>query len=156
MTKETIKAALESARTDLLRQRGTEKENKEVEISLSAVRAALGEITNAEIAKGRRALSEDEVIQVLRKTVKQREESRKIFLGVGAEEKALVEEIEARTISGYLPQLLSAEETEALVKSKIAELGLDNIRQIGQLMKSLDSPTIDKAVVSRVARGLLG
>lgn len=155
MTAKTIKEKLENDRTQMLRLKGTPRGEMLAQIPLRAIRAALNEITNAEIGKTRRELSEDEVIQILRKAVKQREESAAIYLTVGAESKSMEESLEAEVIRGYLPELLTPEDTKTLVEGKIIELGITSIRQMGQLMGVLSSFPVDKSIVSRIAKEIL-
>ena len=81
---------------------------------------------------------DSEVIQIIKKEVKALNETIS-FLEKADKPQELTEEKEKKTIlEKYLPQMMSKEQTEEIVKKTIAELGIDNIQTWrGQLMKEL-------------------
>jgi uncharacterized protein YqeY len=85
-------------------------------IALSGVKA---KITEAEKANGNNELSDDDVIKVINKAIKQREESMKIYGEAGRVELAAKEADEAIVLKKYMPAQMSEEEIETAVREII-------------------------------------
>ena len=100
---------------------------------LGALRMLGAAIKNAEIEAGR-PLEEGEEQTILRRQLKQREESAEAFRKAGREEQAASEASEAEVIRGYLPQPLSQEEMERAVDAAIEETGATTMRDMGKVM----------------------
>lgn len=81
------------------------------------------------------SLEDEEAVQVIRKQIKQREESAESYDQANRPELASKERSEAEMLSAYLPQALSAGELENLVRDAIAEAGATEIKQMGAVMK---------------------
>lgn len=129
------------------------KEKKELAVLvLRQIKTAL---TNVEIAKNRQALTEPEVIKVLRSEVKRRKDSAALYSQGGRPELAQKENKEIEIIAKYLP----AEIGEDAIRQKIAEiigqtgaLGLpDTGKVMGAVMKALAGQA-DGNVVSRLVK----
>jgi uncharacterized protein YqeY len=75
-------------------------------------------------------------LSIVRKEVKKRQDSVEAFEKGGRPELAAKERAEAEMLAAYLPQALSAEEVEALVKAAIAEVGATSKAQMGAVMKA--------------------
>ena len=84
-------------------------------------------------------LSDAEAIQVIRKQAKQREDSIESFEKGGRTELADKEKRELALLNTYLPQAMSAEELEKVVRETIAELGATSKAQMGAVMKALQA-----------------
>ena len=126
----TIKETLRADLTEAIRGRN--------EITSSTIRMVLTAITNEEVAgKEARVLSDDEVIVVLSREAKKRRESAEAFEAAGRADRAERERAEGEIIARYLPQQLSADELDALIKSAIAETGASGPAGMGQVMKVL-------------------
>ena len=82
-------------------------------------------------------LSDDEVAQVIRKQVKQRQDSIASYEKGGREELAAKERAEMELLNSYLPKGLSPEELAAVVREAIVEVGAISMAQMGQVMKLL-------------------
>ncbi|KAA9010122.1 GatB/YqeY domain-containing protein [Histidinibacterium aquaticum] len=82
-------------------------------------------------------VSDDEVLAILGKMVKQRQESARAYEEGGRLDLAAREQAEIEVISEFLPRQLDAEETEAAVDQAIAETGADSIRDMGRVMAAL-------------------
>jgi|SRR5436190_6907137 len=80
-------------------------------------------------------LDDTAAIAVVRKELKKRQDSIESFTKGGRPELAAKEESEAKILSAYLPQSLSADELNALVKECIAETGASSKAQMGLVMK---------------------
>ena len=90
-------------------------------------------LKNAEIEEGR-SLAKEEETAILRRQLKQREESAEAFRKAGREEQAQAEETEAEVVRGYLPAPLSDEELNRLVEEAINETGATSMRDMGTVM----------------------
>lgn len=84
-----------------------------------------------------RPLSDDEVLEVIARQVKQRQESVDQFRQAGREEMARREEAEMLELRAYLPAQLSAEETAAAVDAAIAATGAAAMKDMGRVMQAL-------------------
>ncbi len=100
---------------------------------VEALRMLSSALKNAEIEEGR-PLSEEEEMAILRRQLKQREESAEAFRKAGREEQARAEEAEAEIIRGYLPAPLSDEELKTIVEEAINETGATSMREMGTVM----------------------
>jgi uncharacterized protein YqeY len=100
---------------------------------VEALRMLSAALKNAEIEKGE-PLVEDEETRVLRRQLKQREESAEAFRKAGREEQARSEETEADIVRRYLPAPLSDEELEMLIDEAIRETGAASMRDMGAVM----------------------
>jgi uncharacterized protein len=100
---------------------------------VEALRMLSAAVKNGEIEKGE-PLTEDEEITILRRQLKQREESAGAFRKAGREEQARNEEAEADIVRRYLPAPLSDEELERVVEEAIRESGAASMRDMGVVM----------------------
>lgn len=81
-------------------------------------------------------LAESDALAVLRKQIKQREDSVASFEQGGRPELAEKEKAEIALLAAYLPQGLSEEELKALVQDAIAEVGATSKAQMGAVIKA--------------------
>jgi uncharacterized protein YqeY len=123
-TKEKLKQALKDAMKskDALKKR--------------VVRMALTSIKNAEIAKGE-PLDESEVLAILQKEVKARRETIEGAEKAGRDEMIAEAEAEIEFLEQFLPQPLTSEELEAIVREVIDEIDATSPRDIGKVMGAL-------------------
>jgi uncharacterized protein YqeY len=118
---------------------------------------AMAAAHNLRIARGR-DLTDEEVVDVLGKQVKQRRESIAMFRDAGREERAAAEEAEAAILAEFLPQQLTADEVETLVRAAIGETGASSQADLGRVMGRLAPQTKGRAdgrLVSDTVRRLL-
>jgi uncharacterized protein YqeY len=128
---------------------------------LSVLRLLKAAIKNAALEKGGQAgvLDDVEATAVIRKQVKQRQDSVESFDKGGRPELAAKERTEIETLQAYLPQGLSREELTRLVDEAIAETGATGKAQMGLVMKALapkvagraDGKTLSLEVQKRLA-----
>ncbi len=145
----TLSGRIESAMRDAMRARDEQR--------TQTLRMAMAAAQNQRIAL-RRELTDDEVVDVLTKQVKQRRESIAMFRDAGREERAAAEEAEARILAEFLPEQLSEDEIEAMVRQAIAETGATAPGDLGRVMGRISPQTRGRAdgrVVSEVVRRLL-
>ena len=100
---------------------------------LGALRMLGAALKNGEIEAGR-PLEEQEEQTILRRQLKQREESAEAFRNAGREDQAAAEAAEADVVRAYLPQPLSPEEMEKVVDAAIHETGATGMRDMGRVM----------------------
>lgn len=100
---------------------------------VEALRMLTSALKNGEIEKGE-PLTEDEELAILRRQLKQREESADAFRKAGREEQARAEETEADMVRRYLPAPLSDEEMIVIVDEVIDEIGATSMRDMGAVM----------------------
>ncbi len=100
---------------------------------VSALRMLNAALKNGEIEAGR-ALTEEEEQIILRRQLKQREESAEAFRKAGREEQAASEAAEAELVRQYLPEPLSPQELEAIVDRAVQETGATGMREMGAVM----------------------
>jgi len=90
-------------------------------------------------------LDDAEAIQVIRKQVKQRQDSIESFEKGGRPELAAKEKEELAILESYLPQGLSADELSKVVSETIREVGATSKAQMGAVMKALQSKVAGRA-----------
>ena len=100
---------------------------------VGALRMLSAALKNGEIEAGR-PLTEEEEQVVLRRQLKQREESAEAFRKAGREERAASESAEAEIVREYLPEPLSAEELEQIVDDALRETGATGMKDMGAVM----------------------
>jgi hypothetical protein len=90
-------------------------------------------------------LEDAEAMQVIRKQVKQRQDSIESFEKGGRPELATKERDELAMLSAYLPQQMSGDELATAVREAIAEAGATSRAQIGAVMKALQTKLAGRA-----------
>jgi uncharacterized protein len=100
---------------------------------VDALRMLTAALKNGEIDKGA-PLTEGEEQAILRRQLKQREESAEAFREAGREDQARAEAVEAEIVRRYLPAPLSDEELERIVGEAIAQTGATSMREMGTVM----------------------
>jgi uncharacterized protein YqeY len=105
-------------------------------LRLSTLRLIKAALKNKEIEKGS-TLNDDEVAGLLSSLAKQRKESISEFRKGGRTDLAEKEEAELRILQEYLPQELSPEELDRLIKETISEVSASSTADIGKVMKAI-------------------
>lgn len=90
-------------------------------------------------------LSDAEAAQVIRKQVKQHQDSIQSFEKGGREELAAKEKEELLILNSYLPQAMSADEVAKIVRETISELGATSKAQMGAVMKAVQAKVAGRA-----------
>jgi uncharacterized protein YqeY len=112
---------------------------------LAVLRGLKSALKYAEIEKADAGLDDAAATQVIRKQVKQRQDSIESFEKGGRPELAAKEKEELELLNAYLPKGLSAEELSALVRETIAEVGATSKAQMGAVMKALQAKVAGRA-----------
>ncbi|HUB68776.1 MAG TPA: GatB/YqeY domain-containing protein [Candidatus Methylacidiphilales bacterium] len=127
---------------------------------LSVLRMLKSAVKYAAIEKGGAdAIASDaEVLAVVRKEVKKREDSIASFTQANRPDLAGKEQQELEFLRTFLPAQLSAEKAEALVKEAIAETGATSKAQMGAVMKAAQAKAagqVDGKTLSQIVQRLL-
>src|SRR6476469_4584963 len=112
---------------------------------LAVLRGLKSALKYAAIEKSDAGLDDAAATQVIRKQVKQRQDSIESFEKGGRPELAAKEKEELEILNAYLPKGLSAEELSALVRETISEVGATSKAQMGAVMKALQPKVAGRA-----------
>ena len=127
--------------------------------TLRLIMAAVKEKDIANRSGEKKEESKDqEIIKVLQKMKKQRQDSAELYKKGGREELLKAEEEEIKIIDTFLPKQLSEEETKKICKETIESLGASTIKDMGKIMGSLKqkySDSIDFSKANIIIKGLL-
>ena len=133
--------------------------NKTLISTLRLIMAAIKErdIANR-TAEKKEAVKDPEIIKVLRKMKKQRQDSVVLYKKGERQELLEAEEAEIKIIDTFLPKQLNEEETKKICKEAIESLGASSIKDMGKIMGSLKqkySDSLDFSKVNIIVKGLL-
>ena len=127
--------------------------------TLRAVNAAIKDKDIANRGEGKGPLTDQDVLVLLQKMVKQREESLGIYEKAGREDLAVVEREEITILNEFLPKSLSDAEVDDAIKAAIAKTGAAGAKDMGKVIASLkaDYPgRIDFGKASGKVKAALG
>jgi len=102
-------------------------------VRLATLRLLTASVKNREVEL-RRALTDEEFLEVVMREVKRRNEALEAYESAGREDLVAKEREEREVLQTYLPEQLSDEETEALVDEAIAATGANSVKEIGKVM----------------------
>jgi len=119
-------------------------------LRLGVIRMALSAIKQAEIDHKIEA-TDDNILAVLTKMVKQRKESIKMFTDGGRDELAAKEAAEVEALETFLPQPLSSDEISQLINNAITETGAASMADMGKVMAILKPAMQGKADLGAVS-----
>jgi len=133
--------------------------NKSLISTFRLILAAIKERDIANRSEGKKEEVKDpEIIKVLRKMKKQRQDSAELYKKGERKELLEVEESEIKIIDTFLPKQLSEEDTKKICKEVIESLGASTLKDMGKIMVTLKqkySDSIDFSKVSVILKGLL-
>ena len=147
-----------------------EKINKQFNIALksknktliSTLRLVLAAIKERDILnrtnENKEPVKDEEIIKVLRRMKKQRQESAVLYKKGERQELLEVEESEIKIIDTFLPEQLNEEDTKKICKETIESLGASSMKDMGKIMGSLKqkySDSVDFSKVNAIVKGLL-
>lgn len=124
---------------------------------VSTLRGIKSVLLNVKVATGKResGLADDEVLSLLAKEAKKRQESADLYIQGGNRERADAELSEKAIIESYLPAQLSEEEIAATVDEVIAQTGASGPQAMGQVIgqvKARLGASADGAVIARIVK----
>ena len=126
-------------------------------VTAETLRGLKAALLSVKVEQGKRetGLSDDEVIAILSKEAKKRQESADLFTQGGNQEKAAAELTEKALIEKYLPAQLSEEEITRLIDEAITATGAIGPQGMGQVIgavKAKAGASADGAVIARIAK----
>ena len=107
---------------------------------------------------GKERTSDDEILQLLQKMIKQRNDSIEAFDKAGRDDLATIEREEKAIIEAYLPQQMGADEVRAAAKAAVAAVGAASVKDMGKVMTELKGKyagKMDFAKANAVVKELL-
>ena len=125
------------------------------------LRLVVSAIKDAEIAsrtKGQKEMSDSDIMAILKKMIKQRNESCEVYKKAGRNELLDNEKKEIGVINLFLPKQLSDEETKKICEDAVKSVGASSMKDMGKVMgilKSKHAQTIDFSKVSIIIKELL-
>ena len=125
------------------------------------LRLMVSAIKDTEIAnrsKGKKEVSDSDIMGILKKMIKQRNESCEVYKKAGRNELLENEKKEIDVINTFLPQQLSEEETKKICEDTIKAVGASSMKDMGKIMgalKSKHADNLDFSKVSSILKGLL-
>jgi uncharacterized protein YqeY len=128
---------------------------------VSTLRLVNSALKNADIEArglGKAALSDDDLLGLLQKMIKQRHESIELYEKGGRADLAAQEREEVAIISAYLPQQMSEDEAKAAIAIVVGETGARGMKDMGKVMAALKqryAGRMDFGKASPVVKGLL-
>ena len=126
--------------------------------TLRLISAAIKDRDIAARSNGQDGVGEGEVLEILAKMIKQRQESIKTYEEAGRLELVEQEKEEMEIIRSFLPEQLSEEETKAAVAEALQELGCEGLKDMGRtmgLLKQRYAGQMDFAMASQVVKAHL-
>ena len=133
--------------------------NKALVSTLRLIVAAIKERDIANRKGGKKEeVKDQEIIKVLQKMKKQRQDSASLYEKGGRQELLNVEKTEIEIIDTFLPKQLNEEETKKICKEIIETIGASSIKDMGKIMGSLKqkhSDSIDFSKANVIIKGLL-
>ncbi len=113
---------------------------KKETVRLTVLRGLISAFTNESVAKGRTPqdeLSDEEVLTVIRRQVKQRKDAIEQFTAGGRDDLAQNEKDELTYLEVFLPQMMSEEDVKKYVEAKKIELDIIDAKDKGKLMSEI-------------------
>ena len=150
-----------SLREKINKQYNSALKNKNKNL-ISTLRLVLSAIKDKDIAnrasEKKEAAKDDEIIKILRKMKKQRQDSADLYKKGERQDLFKIEEEEIKIIDSFLPKQLNEEETKKICKEVIESLGASSIKDMGKIMGNLKlkySDSIDFSKVNIIVKDLL-
>ncbi len=128
-----------------IKQQITEALKSGDKVKLSTLKMLSAAVTNAEIAKKREKLTEEEELGVVRAEAKKRKDAIEMYTKVGEKERADAEKSELEILQEYLPKELSDEELSDIVSNAISKVGAKSMADMGKVMGAAMGKTQGRA-----------
>lgn len=108
--------------------------------ALGTIRLIISELKNKDVearGAGKEQASEEEILGLLQKMIKQRQESESVYAQNGRADLAAKETAEIAVISGFLPKQMSEDEVKAAIQAAIAATGAASMKDMGKVVAEL-------------------
>jgi uncharacterized protein YqeY len=109
-------------------------------VRLGAIRLIQSELKNKDVearGAGKKEASEEDILGVMQKMIKQRQESLAIYEKAGRADLAATEKAEIEVVASFLPQQLGEDEVAAAIRDAIAETGASSMKDMGKVVGAL-------------------
>ena len=126
--------------------------------TLRLVVSALKDTEIAGRSKGQKEIKDSDIISLLKKMIKQRNESCEVYKKAGRNELLENEKREIEVINLFLPKQLSEEETKKICQDTIQSVGASSMKDMGKIMgalKNKHADTLDFSKVNSILKDLL-
>ena len=126
--------------------------------TLRLIVSAIKDMEIAGRSKGLKEIIDGDITAILKKMIKQRNESCEVYKKAGRNELLENETVEIEVISAFLPKQLSEEETKKICQEVIKNVGATSMKDMGKVMgmlKSKHADTIDFSKVSLFIKEIL-
>ena len=143
----SIKASLTAAMKDAMRARDQER--------LNAIRLILADVKRIEVDE-RIEVEDDRMLIILDKMKKQRYDSISQFEKAGRGDLVEREQYELGVIADFLPEQLSDEELDAVIKDAIEQTGASSMRDMGKVVALVKSQAQGRADMGQVSQRIKG
>ncbi len=114
-------------------------------LKVSVLRLLRAEITNLAVAKKKNNLDDSEVVSLIKKQIKQRQDSIEQFTQGGRLEMAEKEKQELELLKPYLPEELSADEIKKVIEDVVVAISACGAKDMGKVMKEINARISGKA-----------
>lgn len=146
-----------SLREQVLADMKEAMKNKQAD-RLSAIRMLQAAIKNKEIEVRPNEMTEQDTLSVVKKLTKQRKDAIEEYTKAGRQDLADKEQYELTVLEAYLPAQLNKEQIEKVVSEVIESLGAKDIKQMGAVIKEVQSRTAgaaDGKTISEIVKSRL-
>lgn len=117
---------------------------------LSTIRLLLAAIKQVEV-DDRKTLSNDEILAIITKMIKQRKDSVEIYTKANRQDMADAEAAEIEILNEYLPEALSDEEIQQYIADAVQEVSAQSIKDMGKVMNILRPKLTGRADMGKVS-----
>ena len=127
--------------------------------TLRLINAAIKDRDIAARSSGKDSVTDDEILEILAKMVKQRVESAATYEAAGRDELATQEREEIEIIKGFLPEQMDEAAVAEAVKAVVAEIEATSLKDMGRTMGALKeryAGKMDFGQANKVVKELLG
>jgi uncharacterized protein YqeY len=134
------------------------EKNKNIYPTLRLIVSAIKDAEIANRTKEKKEISDSDITAILKKMIKQRNESCEVYKKAGRTELLDNETNEIEVINTFLPKQLSNEETKKICEATVKSVGATSMKDMGKVMgalKSKYSDTLDFSKVSPIIKELL-
>ena len=132
--------------------------DKNIYPTLRLVISAIKDVEIAGRSKGQKEIKDSDIISLLKKMIKQRNESCEVYEKAGRKELLENEKKEITVINSFLPKQLGEEETKKVCEETVKAVGATSMRDMGKIMgalKAKHADTLDFSKVSKILKELL-
>ena len=138
--------------------RALKAKDKNTYPTLRLIISAIKDVEIAGRTKDKKEITDSDITAILKKMIKQRNESCEVYKKAGRSELLENETKEMNVISAFLPKQLSEEEVKKICQETVKSVGATSMKDMGKVMgalKSKHADTIDFSKVSPIIKELL-